>query len=299
MPVIIPKNIPAFSLLKSRAFVMDTERANTQDIRPLEILIINLMPTKIDTENQLLSLLSNSPLQTNITLLSTQTYIGQNTPFEHLKQFYIGLDEAKQRYFDGAIVTGAPVEHLEYTQVHYWSELQGIFNFLREHVTSTLYLCWGAMAALYHFHGLEKYPLGAKKFGVFAHQQLHQDPLLTNLNDIVHIPHSRHSGIHTHAIEQCQALTPLLGSDEAGIAVMKDDQDVFILGHPEYTRETLHKEFMRDKDLNKPIDPPQHYYRHQIGNPEDIAFSWRSDANTLFTNWLNHYIYQTTPYVLG
>ncbi|AIL32076.1 homoserine O-succinyltransferase [Basilea psittacipulmonis] len=298
MPVIIPKDIPAYAYLKDRSFVMDTERANTQDIRPLEILIVNLMPTKIDTENQILSLLSNSPLQTNITLLSTQTYIGQNTPIEHLNQFYIGIEEAKKRRFDGAIVTGAPVETLAYTDVHYWHELQGIFNFLKEHVTSTLYLCWGAMAGLYHFHGIDKVALDEKKFGIFDHEKQADDLLLTNLNDFVAIPHSRHSALNETQVKNASGVEVLLYSEEAGSTVLRNDQDIFIMGHPEYTRETLHKEFIRDKDLGKAIKPPVNYYRTRIGDLNDINYKWRSDSNTLFSNWINYRIYQTTPFVL-
>ncbi len=293
MPVIIPKDIPAFSALQKSVFVMDTRRASSQDIRALEILIINLMPTKIQTENQLLSLLANSPLQINITFLSTQSYVGKNTPPSHLQKFYINLSDIRHKKFDGAIVTGAPVEHLSYEEVQYWDELQEILGFLRTHVTSTMYICWGAMAALYHFYAIPKIDLPHKTFGIFAHDIVCDDLLLTNLNQQVLMPHSRHSTIAQDSLQIHQNLKLLLRSDEAGVGIIRDEKDIFILGHPEYSEETLDLEYKRDVELGRNIAIPKHYYQY-----DEPFLSWRSDANTLFGNWLNYDVYQNTPYRL-
>ncbi len=294
MPLVIPEEIPAFALLKQNAFIMGCDRAKSQDIRPLEVLIINLMPTKIQTENQILSLLANSPLQVNITLLSTTSYVGKNTPKSHLDRFYVNFESILDKKFDGAIVTGAPIEHLEFESVKYWGELSEIMNFLKTHCTSTLYLCWGAMAALYHFHKIQKTALDSKLFGIFEHFWVEQDLILNGLDEIVKIPHSRHSGINEEQVRKNKNLKILLEGKESGITAIKDTKDFFILGHPEYSKETLDLEYKRDLDKGLEIAKPQNYYN---ANQEPV-FSWRSSASVLFSNWLNFAVYQDTPFIL-
>lgn len=293
MPLIVPENIPAFSILQKWAFVMGDKRALSQDIRPLRVLICNLMPTKIETENQILSLLGNSALQVEITLLATKSYVGKNTPLSHLERFYVNFEDIKHARFDGAIVTGAPIEHLDFENVKYWRELVEIMDFLKESCTSTMYLCWGAMAGLYHFHGIEKISCKAKLFGVFSHLQKSQDVLLGGLDDLVLMPHSRHSHINEKQVAQNRALNVLLEGKESGISVLKDSKDIFILGHPEYARETLLGEYERDRAKGLEIATPKNYLKN--GKP---LLSWRSSASVIFTNWLNFYVYQNTPYEL-
>ncbi|WP_297811513.1 homoserine O-succinyltransferase [uncultured Helicobacter sp.] len=295
MPLVIPEDIPAFSLLKQNAFIMGYNRAKSQDIRPLEVLIFNLMPTKIETENQILSLLANSPLQVNITLLSTASYIGKNTPKSHLERFYVNFENIKNRKFDGAIVTGAPIEHLEFEEVKYWGELTRIMDFLKANCTSTLYLCWGAMAGLHYFHKIQKIPLGSKLFGVFNHFWVEKDLLLNGLDEIVKIPHSRHSDINQAQARENKNLKILLEGEISGISVLKDEKDFFILGHPEYAKETLDLEYKRDLDKGLNITQPYDYYDAN-NNPQ---FVWRSSASMLFANWLNFAVYQDTPFILG
>lgn len=295
MPLVIPEDIPAFSLLKQNAFIMGYNHAKSQDIRALEVLIFNLMPTKIETENQILSLLANSPLQVNITLLSTASYVGKNTPKSHLERFYVNFENIKNRKFDGAIVTGAPIEHLEFEEVKYWGELMSIMDFLKTNCTSTLYLCWGAMAGLHYFHKIQKIPLDSKLFGVFDHFCVEKDLLLNGLDEIVKIPHSRHSGINESQVRANQNLKILLEGEVSGIAALKDEKDFFILGHPEYSKETLDLEYKRDLNLGLEIAPPSHYY----GANNNPMFIWRSSASMLFANWLNFAVYQDTPFILS
>lgn len=294
MPLIIPEQIPAYQFLQKSAFVMGAERAIHQDIRPLEVLIINLMPTKIETENQILSLLANSPLQVNITLLTTQSYIGKNTPQSHLDRFYVNFEDIKGRNFDGAIVTGAPIEHLAYEEVKYWDELVSIMSYLRCHCTSTLYLCWGAMAGLYYFHRIDKISLPQKLFGIFDHYVCEDDVLLSGLDEVVRIPHSRHSGIDELALARKNDLKVLLRGEQSGTSMLRDSQDVFILGHPEYTKETLYNEYQRDLSKGLSIESPQNYFNTH----GQIVFSWRSSASVIFSNWLNFSVYQDTPFIL-
>ncbi len=293
MPLIIPEDIPAYKFLNQNAFVMGSQRAKHQDIRALEVLIVNLMPTKIETENQILSLLANSPLQINITLLSTSSYIGTNTPKSHLERFYVNFSEIKGRNFDGAIVTGAPIEHLAFEQVAYWNEISTIMDYLKKHCTSTLYLCWGAMASLYHFHKIPKISLPHKVFGIFAHHIIENDLLLSGLDENIRIPHSRHSGIDEQKVRKSQ-LKILLESDICGICALKDDKDFFILGHPEYAKNTLLLEYERDKQKGLEITQPLNYFNDK-GEP---VLSWKSSASVLFSNWLNFSVYQDTPFVL-
>ncbi|RDU59554.1 homoserine O-succinyltransferase [Helicobacter marmotae] len=293
MPLIIPRDIPAFELLKSHAFVIDTQRAQHQDIRTLEVLIINLMPIKIETENQILSLLANSPLQVNITLLSTASYVGSNTSKSHLERFYVNFSDILGRNFDGAIVTGAPVEHLAYEEVAYWEELKQIMDYLKAHCTSTLYLCWGAMAGLYHFHKIPKVALSAKAFGIFEHRIITQDSLLTGVDEIVKMPHSRHSGIDEKSV-RASGLKILLEGEESGISALRDEKDYFILAHPEYAKDTLLLEYERDKQKGLDIAKPLYYFNER----GEVVLSWKSSASVMFSNWLNFSVYQNTPFVL-
>lgn len=293
MPLIIPKEIPAFKILKDSIFMMDTKRANEQDIRALEILIINLMPTKIQTENQLLSLLANSPLQINITLVSTQSYVGKNTSIAHLDKFYKGIKECKGLKFDGAIITGAPVEKMDFEEVAYWEELKEIFEFLSKNVTSSMYICWGAMAALKYFHGINKINLENKIFGIYKHDICEPDLLLTNLDEKVLMPQSRHSSVDEKQIfTLCEKgiLKLLLKNDEIGSAMLRDEKNIFILGHLEYFKDTLHQEYIRDNFIQK----AKNYY----DKDDNMKYNWRSNANTIFSNWLNYDVYQSTPFVL-
>lgn len=297
MPIIIPKDIPAFSELEKSAFVMDTARAKHQDIRALEILIINLMPTKIQTENQLLSLLANSPLQINITLLTTQSYVGKNTPQSHLDKFYVHFESIKSRSFDGAILTGAPIEHLDFEEVKYWRELCVIMDFLRAKCTSTLYLCWGAMAGLYYFHKIPKVALNAKLSGIYEHSIITQNVLLSGLGDIVRIPHSRYSGVDEAVAERItreSSLDILLKGADSGISLLKDEKDIFMLGHPEYGKFTLRDEYERDKAKGIEISTPINYFDAK----GVVRYDWRADSSVIFANWLNFCVYQDTPFVL-
>ena len=298
MPIIVPKDIPAAKILTSEnIFVMNDKRASTQDIRPLEIAIINLMPTKIVTETQLMRLLSNSPLQVNITLVSTESYVGKNTPLEHLKRFYKSFSDIKNRKFDGMIVTGAPVEEIDFSEVKYWGELENIFEFARKNVTSTIFICWGAQAALYYYYGIEKHLLDKKLFGVYKHIKLvNYDRLLKGTDDRFFMPHSRHTTVYEEDIKNCKDLVLLASSKEAGAAIIrsKDNKFIFITGHAEYDRDTLENEYKRDLEKGLKIDPPENYYVN--GDHGEIKMSWVSTANLIYMNWLNHYVYQLTPY---
>lgn len=298
MPVIVPKDIPAAEILKAEnIFVMNPERAMTQDIRPLEIAILNLMPTKIVTETQLMRLLSNSPLQINVTLLSTESYVGKNTPLEHLERFYKPFSEVKTRKFDGLIVTGAPVEDLPFESVKYWDELKEVFEFAKSRVTSTIFICWGAQAALYYYYGIKKYPLDKKLFGIFKHKKNSAfEPLLKGTDDRFFMPHSRHTTVKEEDVSAHKELKILASSKEAGPSVIRseDGKFIFILGHAEYDRDTLEKEYLRDKEKGLDIDPPENYYVED-GSGE-IKMCWSSTANLIYMNWLNHYVYQATPY---
>ena len=298
MPIIVPKDLPAFKILRSEnIFVMEDKRAMTQDIRPLEIAIFNLMPTKIVTETQLMRLLSNSPLQVNLTLVSTSTYVGKNTPLDHLQKFYKSFDEIKNRKFDGMIITGAPVEEMDFKDVKYWGELKEVFEFARTNVTSTIFICWGAQAALYYYYGIEKHPLEKKLFGVFKHKKhVNYEKLLKGTDDRFYMPHSRHTTVYDQDIKECKDIVLLASSKEAGAGIIrsKDDKFIFITGHAEYDRDTLELEYKRDLAKGLPIDPPENYYVN--GNDGEIKMSWVSTANLIYMNWLNQYVYQATPY---
>ena len=300
MPIVIPKDIPAFPVLKKEnVFVMPKKRAEAQDIRPIEIAIVNLMPTKVETETQLMRLLANTPLQVNLTLIKTATYKSTNVSVDHMERFYKTFDEISDMKFDGMIVTGAPVETMEFDEVIYWEELKKIMDFADKKVTSTIYICWGAQAAMYHYYGIEKKPLPKKLFGIFPNKAAVQyDPLLKGLNDTFNVPHSRHTEIDADAVRKEKKLRILAEGDDCGLSIVKsrDDKKFFFFGHSEYDRETLKNEYLRDKAKGLPIDQPKNYFIN--GNVNEIDFSWKSTANLLFYNWLNHYVYQVTPFNL-
>ena len=300
MPIVIPKDIPAFPVLKKEnVFVMAKKRAEAQDIRPIEIAIVNLMPTKVETETQLMRLLANTPLQVNLTLIKTATYKSTNASVDHMDRFYKTFEEIKDVKFDGMIVTGAPVETMSFDEVIYWEELKKIMDFADKNVTSTIYICWGAQAAMYHYYGIGKKPLSKKLFGIFANKaKVQYDPLLKGLNDTFNIPHSRHTEIDADGVRAEKKLRILAEGEDCGISIVKsrDDKKFFFFGHSEYDRETLKNEYLRDKAKGLSIEQPKNYFIG--GNINEIDFSWKATANLLFYNWLNHYVYQVTPFNL-
>ncbi len=302
MPVKIMDNLPAVNLLAAEnIFVMTSSRAASQDIRPLHIAVLNLMPTKIVTETQLLRVIGNTPLQVEVTFLRTATHTSKNTPQEHLLAFYKTFDEVKDQNFDGLIITGAPVEQLEYESVFYWDELKSIMDWAQKHVFSTMYICWAAQAGLFYRYGVEKYPLEKKMHGVFAHKLCDKlAPLTRGFDDVFYAPHSRHTEVRLEDIERVPELQVLAVSDEAGVYLVSslDGKHVFVTGHCEYDADTLKKEYERDlaKGMNMPV--PRHYFPNDDPTQEPIV-RWRGHANLLFANWLNYYVYQETPYDLG
>ena len=301
MPIKIPNELPAYkTLTDENIFVMTETRALTQDIRPLQIAIVNLMPTKIDTETQLLRLLGNSSLQVETELIKMQSHISKNTSAEHLTAFYKTFPEIRDRNFDGMIITGAPVEHLPFEEVEYWDELCEIMEWSKEHVHSTFHICWGAQAALYYHFGIPKYKLDKKLFGVFRHRAERKNYiLLRGFDDVFMAPHSRHTTVRREDLENCSKLKILASSDEAGVyaASTENGRQIFIMGHSEYDPLTLEKEYLRDKNAGLPIEVPVNYYPDDDDTLEPIV-SWRSHANLLYANWLNYMVYQTTPYDL-
>lgn len=302
MPIVIDKDIPAYTVLsREKIVVMEKNRASTQDIRPIEIALLNLMPTKTETETQFMRLLSNSPLQVNITLIHTETYHSKNTEAEYLDKFYKSFDEIKTRRFDGLIVTGAPVETMEFSEVAYWDELKRIFDFSRTNVTSTLFICWGAMAALNYFYGIPKRALNEKLFGVFAHRKTdlnEPDPLMRGISEEFHMPHSRHSTILKADVDEHPELKILSYSKKAGASIVasQDDRQIFVLGHMEYDKDTLKKEYERDLAKGLPIKKPFCYFADK--ECTKIKMNWSSTSNLFYNNWLN-YVYQITPYDLS
>lgn len=302
MPLIIPKTLPAYSVLGSEnVFVMHKRRARTQHIRPLRIVALNLMPTKIATETQLARLLANSPLQVQLTLLHTASHAASHVPGEHMEAFYKTFDEIRGERFDGMIITGAPVEQMPFEEVDYWPELCQIMDFTRTNVYSTLHVCWGAQAALYHHFGIQKRPLPEKMFGIFPHRVTRpSNPLVRGFDEEFWAPHSRHTGIDEEQVKACRDLRVLAESDEAGIYLMSTDsgRQIFVTGHPEYERLTLDAEYRRDVAKGLPIAPPRHYYPGDDPSREPV-YRWRAHAFLLYTNWLNYYVYQNTPYDLG
>lgn len=300
MPIVIPRGLPAFESLQSeKIFVMDNKRAVGQDIRPIEIAILNLMPTKETTETQLMRLLSNSPLQINVTLIKTDTYAPTHVADDHMTRFYKSLDEIKKMKFDGMIVTGAPVETLPFEEVKYWHELEQIIDFADKNVTSTIYICWGAQAALYHKFGINKHILDKKLFGIFpTHAVVKNDMLLKGMDDTFYIPSSRHTAIDETALRENPNIKILAEGDETGVAIAKtlDNKSFFFTGHSEYDRYTLRNEYLRDLEKGLPIERPKNYFAND--DVDKVDMKWRSTANLLFYNWLNYYVYQVTPYHL-
>ncbi len=298
MPVKIPDDLPAASILESEnIFVMTQHRADTQDIRPLDILILNLMPTKVETETQLLRCLSNSPLQTNVEFLKTATHESKNTSAAYLDRFYRTFDEIRDRKYDGMIITGAPLENISFEDVDYWDELCVIMNWTRTNVYSTLYICWGAMAGLYHQYGIPKYPLDSKISGIFEHRALVRDePLLRGFDDRFFMPHSRHTTVKASDIERNPHLHILASSKEAGVAIVQSEKnEVFITGHFEYDADTLAYEYERDAKAGMNPHVPDHYFEDDDPRKDPVV-RWRGHATLFFTNWLNYCVYQLTPY---
>ena len=301
MPIKIPNNLPAVNILaKENIFVMNETRALSQDIRPLKFVIVNLMPTKIETETQLLRLLSNTPLQMEITLLKMNSYISRNISEEHMKNFYKTFDDIKNEKFDGLIITGAPVETIEFEKVDYWKELTEILKWSNRHVFSTLYICWGAQAGLYYHYGIKKYPLKEKLFGIYPLELNDSNiALFRGFDEIFYIPQSRHTEVKEEDINKIEELEILAKSPEAGVSIVrtKDKRKIFVTGHMEYDRMTLADEYERDIRLGREISVPFNYYPED--NPEKTPpFKWRGHANLFFINWINHHVYQETPYNL-
>ncbi len=301
MPIKVQNNLPAIETLgNENIFVMTENRAITQDIRPLEILILNLMPTKIDTETQLLRVLGNSPLQVNISFMHTKSHMSKNTSLSHLETFYGTFDDFKHRKFDGLVITGAPVETMEFEEVDYWDELCGIMEWSKNNVTSTFHICWGAQAGLYYHYGVRKRTVDKKIFGVFPHTVVPEKKhkmLLRGFDDVFYVPQSRYTEVCEEDIDNTPELEILAKSNEAGIYIVtaKSDRQFFITGHSEYDRETLANEYFRDVEKGLSIEVPKNYFPND--NPEnEPQMVWRAHANLLYSNWLNYFVYQTTPY---
>lgn len=299
MPIQIPNDLPAAGILQQEnIFVMNQRRATAQDIRPLEIVVLNLMPTKVTTETQLSRLLGNTPLQVNLELMNMSSHQSKNVSQEHLLAFYKSFDELKDRKFDGMVITGAPVEQMPFDEVDYWEELCQIMEWSKTHVHSTFHICWGAQAGLYYHYGVPKYDLPEKLFGVFPHRaDYKRSILLRGFDDIFWVPHSRHTTVRREDIEKISGLKIIASSEEAGVyAVMsKGGRQIFVTGHSEYDPETLKKEYVRDKSQGLPIQVPANYFPENDDSKEPIV-RWRGHANLLFSNWLNYFVYQTTPY---
>ncbi len=299
MPIKIPNALPATeTLLSENIFVMTETRALSQDIRPLKILLLNLMPTKVETETQLARLLGNTPLQVELELIHTSTHESKNVSKEHLLAFYKTFNEVKHNHYDGMIITGAPVEKMEFEEVEYWNELCQIMEWTKTHVTSTFHICWGAQAGLYYHFGIKKYPLKEKMFGVFPHiVERRSSMLFRGADDVFMVPHSRHTEVKREDIENVPELRILATSEEAGIYALATDsgKQIFITGHSEYDPDTLKKEYMRDKNLGLEIKVPKNYFPNDDDTCDPFV-SWRSHANLIYSNWLNYYVYQVTPY---
>ena len=299
MPLRLPDRLPAIDLLKKEnIFVMGDSRAHAQDIRPLRIVILNLMPLKITTETDLIRLLSNTPLQLDISFMKLKSHTPKNTPIEHMMMFYRDFEEMRREKFDGMIITGAPVEQLEYEDVSYWAEISDIFAWARTHVTSTLYICWAAQAGLYYHYGVPKYPLDKKMFGIFQQRPLDARlPIFRGFDDTFQMPHSRHTELHREDILANPDLTLIADSDDCGVSIVmaRGGREFFITGHLEYAPDTLDREYRRDKDIRDDVELPKHYYRND--QPElGPVVTWRAHANLFYSNWINYYVYQETPY---
>ena len=299
MPLRLPDRLPAIDILKhENIFVMDDSRAHAQDIRPLRIVILNLMPLKITTETDLIRLLSNTPLQLDISFMKLKSHTPKNTPIEHMMMFYRDFESMRNEKFDGMIITGAPVETLGYDEVTYWDEIVDIFNWARTHVTSTLYICWAAQAGLYHFYGVPKYPLKKKMFGIFSQHTLQpQMPIFRGFDDCFMMPHSRHTEILRADIEARPELTLLAESEDSGVSIVmaRGGREFFVTGHLEYAPNTLDNEYKRDFGVRNDVELPRNYYRNDDPQQGPLV-SWRAHANLFYNNWINYYIYQETPY---
>ena len=299
MPIQIPNDLPAAEVLqKENIFVMKQTRAETQHIRPLEIVLLNLMPTKIVTETQLSRMLGNTPLQVHLELMMLSTHKAKNTPEEHLLAFYKTFEELKDRKFDGMVITGAPVENMDFEQVNYWKELTEIMEWSKDHVHSTFHICWGAQAGLYYHYGVQKHALPEKLFGVFKHKADYKHAiLLRGFDDEFWAPHSRHTTIDRADIEAIPGLKILASSEEAGVYIVmnKEGRQIFVTGHSEYDPDTLEREYLRDKYQGLPIQVPRNYYPNDDDSQAPIV-RWRGHGNLLYSNWLNYFVYQTTPY---
>ncbi len=299
MPLRLPDKLPAIELLKrENIFVMDTSRAAMQDIRPLKIVILNLMPLKITTETDLIRLLSNTPLQLEVNFMKLKSHTPKNTPIEHMMMFYRDFEEMRNEKFDGMIVTGAPVETYDYEDVTYWDEIKTILNWARTHVTSTLYICWAAQAGLYCHYGIPKYPLSKKMFGVFPQYALQpQLPIFRGFDDIFYMPHSRHTEIRREDVLACPDLSLIAESEESGVSMVmaRGGREIYITGHLEYAPNTLDTEYKRDKGVRDDVDMPVNYYRNNDPSQPPLV-TWRAHAHLLYCNWINYYVYQETPY---
>ena len=299
MPLRLPDRLPAIDILKNEnIFVMDNSRATTQDIRPLRIVILNLMPLKITTETDLIRLLSNTPLQLEISFMKLKSHTPKNTPIEHMMMFYRDFESMRNEKFDGMIITGAPVEQMEFEDVSYWDEMTEIFSWARTHVTSTLYICWAAQAGLYYYYGIPKYPLAKKMFGIFPQTPIGGPlPIFRGFDDVFMMPHSRHTEIHREDILAHPDLTLIAESPDCGVSMVmaRNGREFFITGHLEYAPNTLDNEYKRDVGIRDDVDLPKNYYRdNDPANPPIVT--WRAHANLLYANWINYYVYQETPY---
>ena len=301
MPLNLQKNLPAIELLKKEhIFVMDSLRASEQDIRPLRVVVLNLMPLKITTETDLIRLLSNTPLQVELDFMKIKGHTPKNTPIEHMQEFYKDFDDIEKDYYDGMIITGAPVEQMPFEEVDYWDELTKIMDWTKTNVTSTLHLCWGAQAGIYYHFGIDKVQVDHKLFGVFKHKVLNRRiPLVRGFDDVFYAPHSRHTDVPMEKLRADDRITILAESDEVGLflAMAQEGRQIFVMGHPEYDRVTLDGEYKRDLSKGLPIDMPKNYYPDDDPNNKPVL-TWRAAANNLYTNWLNYYVYQATPYDL-
>ena len=299
MPLRLPDRLPAIDILKGEnIFVMDETRAHNQEIRPLRIVILNLMSLKITTETDLIRLLSNTPLQMDICFMKLQSHTPKNTPVEHMMMFYKSFEELSSQKFDGMIITGAPIENMDYEAVEYWEEIQAIFNWSRTHVTSTMFLCWGAMAGLYHFYGIPKYPLPKKMFGIFQQQTLNPAlPIFRGFDDTFFMPQSRHTEVRKEDILAHKELEIIAESPESGVSIVmaRGGREFFITGHLEYAPDTLDREYKRDKGKRDDVDVPVNYYKNNNPAKPPIV-TWRAHANLFYSNWINYYVYQETPY---
>lgn len=299
MPLRLPDRLPAIDILKNEnIFVMDDTRAHAQDIRPLRIVILNLMPLKITTETDLIRLLSNTPLQLEVSFMKLKSHTPKNTPIEHMMQFYRDFNAMKDEKFDGMIITGAPVETLDYEEVSYWDEITSIFNWAKTHVTSTLYICWAAQAGLYYHYGIPKYRLPKKMFGIFPQQTLNpQLPIFRGFDDVFMMPHSRHTEIRREDILKHKELQMIAESEESGVCIVmaRNGREFFITGHMEYAPNTLDKEYHRDVGIRDDVELPRNYYKDDNPDQKPLV-TWRAHANLFYNNWVNYYVYQETPY---